>query len=415
MATNQQFDLPNLNKAARGFSDQAPDPYSMFSTPAGQTGQAGQTGKRVKKKKGKKKGAQANQAAQGLPRSPVPQGDPAEGGPERAFEEWGAESFGTAEGQPGDVRYQRGNAKGMTQHEAFQHFMTDVWQGGGSNRQQSTSAADLGLSRTDMAGDPIKPEKGYSKYGQPQDLDPKEVNPYRSFSTGGSGFKPTSSLGTGDGFQLRSEAERRERNDHYRFFDKQDANAAHQKGSAAVAAKKQEQAARKAETDQKITTRGEVSEGGLTRFYDRSGERVGNTQQIPSQYGGGMGYAAAPGAPPAKKLDDDQYVATGSGEPMKVGQARAPLPEGMSPNSAFGKDRADAQRLANTRESRMFEEQSRENFRSAGGGKAKSKAPKGTMFDTAGNAYSPNRAVQASPSWQKGQVGPSIFDKFSKR
>lgn len=432
-----QYNMPGFNQSAQGFSNEADDPYSRFisgfNSPQTQKTQTamrrvGRTAQPVAGY-GAKKNAQmgkadysesnlqsrtptdgdnGSNAPQSVRRQPMPAPDPYEGSPEQLADKQFNQS-GYTSGPAGNMTYKKGPFKGMTMPEAFQSVQDQK-----VNREPELAAANTGLSRVDESGNPIRPKFGYSKYGQPQDLDPNRVNPYRDFSTTASGFKPSSSLGTDD-FQLRNEAERREREDYYRFFDQQDAMKAGQKGKDAVMAKKQEQAAKKADRDRKITMQGEVSEGdGMTRFYDRSGKQVGTTQMIPEQYGGGMGYAAAPGAPPAQRLDDDQYMMTGSGVPMKVGQARAPLPEGMSSNSAFGKDRADAQTLANTVEARMLEKQSRENFRSAGGGIAKSKAPEGTFFDSGGNAYSTNQPTRYIPDWKKGEVGPSIFDKFFK-
>jgi len=431
-----QFNMPGLNQSAQGFLNEADDPYSRFinnfNTPQTQRTQGAlrKVGRTAQPLAGNapKQNAQmgkadysdsnlqsrtptdrdnGSNAPQSVRRQPVQATDPYEGSPEQLADE-GFNKSGYTSGPAGNMTYKKGPFKGMTMPEAFQSVQDQK-----VNREPEMAAANMGLSRVDENGNPIKPKFSYSKYGQPQDLNPSMVNPYRDFSTTASGFKPSSSLGTGN-FQLRKEAERREREDHYRFFDQQDAMKAGQKGKDAVMAKKQEQAAKKADRDRKITMQGEVSEGdGMTRFYDRSGKRVGTTQMIPEQYGGGMGYAAAPGAPPAKTLDDDRYMMTGSGEPMKVGEARAPLPEGMSSNSAFGKDRADAQTLANTVEARMLEKQSRENFSSAGGGIAKSRAPEGTFFDS-GGAYSTNQPTRYIPDWKKGEVGPSIYDKFFK-
>ena len=202
-----------------------------------------------------------------------------EGGPERGYEDWMQGSFDTLAGVPGGMEYQKGNAKGMGPSEAFQYFMSDVYDEG--SRGPERAAANLGFSRTDTEGRPIRPDYGYSRYGEAQDLDPNKKNPYRAFSTSGSGFKSNTQYAKKNPFQLRSEAERRERVDHYRFFDRQDANERQAQAASAVRARKQQQQADREMTQMDIASTGMATDrDGLTRYYnkearERAGKAVG--------------------------------------------------------------------------------------------------------------------------------------------
>jgi len=378
--------MPGFNQSAQGFLNEADDPYSRFingfNSPQTQKTQralrgVGRTAQPVAGY-GAKKNAQmgkadysdsnlqsrtptdgdnGSNAPQSVRRQPVPAPDPYEGSPEQLADRQFNQS-GYTSGPAGNMTYKKGPFKGMTMPEAFQSVQDQK-----VNREPDMAAANTGISRVDESGNPIRPKFGYSKYGQPQDLDPNRVNPYRDFSTTASGFKPSSSLGT-DNFQLRKEAERREREDHYRFFDRQDANKAAAQGAVAVREKKLAQVADRMQTQKDIEEYGSATDKkGITRLYNkeareyagkanaaardaydkslpmeerkiaagnfmensamgRATQRTGpeiRTMEIPAQYGGGYAQASR-GIEPYKPSAYEMFE-TRSGVPMTSKEA----------------------------------------------------------------------------------------------